>query len=144
MRRRSKRGRPAKDRRRNRLKARKAPISQASPANLQDKLDQLTRELDDARQREAATSEVLKVINSSLGKLTPVFQAMLKQATSICDAKFGIVFRYEGGLFHPVASLDLPPALADFMDANTKGAIVALFIVIALFALAGLGGQFLH
>jgi hypothetical protein len=30
------------------------------------------------------------------------------------------------------------------MDANTKGAIVALFIVIALFALAGLGGQFLH
>jgi GAF domain-containing protein len=82
---------------------------------LQDKLDQLTRELDDARQREAATSEVLKVINSSPGKLKPVFQAMLEQATRICDAKFGIVFRYEDGLFHPVASLDLPPALADFM-----------------------------
>ena len=31
------------------------------------------------------------------------------------DAKFGIVFRYEGGLFHPAASVDLPPALADFM-----------------------------
>ena len=115
MRRRSRSGRPAKDRRRNRPKARKAPISQASPANWQDKLDQLSRELDDARQREAATSEVLKVINSSPGKLKPVFQAMLEQATRICDAKFGIVFRYEGGLFHPVASLDLPPALADFM-----------------------------
>ena len=115
MRRRSRSGRPAKDRRRNRPKTRKAPISQASPANLQDKLDQLTRELDDARQREAATSEVLKVINSSPGKLKPVFQAMLEQATRICDAKFGIVFRYEDGLFHPVASLDLPPALADFM-----------------------------
>jgi GAF domain-containing protein len=115
MRRRSRTGRTAKDRRRNRPKARKAPISQASPAKLQDKLDQLTRELDDARQREAATSEVLKVINSSPGKLKPVFQAMLEQATRICDAKFGIVFRYEDGLFHPIASLDLPPALADFM-----------------------------
>ena len=115
MARRTRSGSPAKDRRRNRPKARKAPISHASPANLQDKLDQLTRELDDARQRETATSEVLKVINSSPGKLKPVFQAMLEQATRICDAKFGIVFRYEGGLFHPVASLDLPPALADFM-----------------------------
>jgi two-component system, NtrC family, sensor kinase len=115
MRRRSRSGRPAKDRRGNRPKARKAPISQASPANWQDKLDQLSREVDDARQRETATSEVLKVINSSPGKLKPVFEAMLEQATRICDAKFGIVFRYESGLFHPVASLDLPPALADFM-----------------------------
>ena len=76
---------------------------------MQDELDQLTRELDDARQREAATSEVLKVVNSSPGKLKPVFQAMLEQATRICDAKFGIVFRYEEGLFHPVASLIYRP-----------------------------------
>jgi hypothetical protein len=41
-------------------KRRKAPISHASPAILQDELDRLTRDLDDARQREAATSEVLK------------------------------------------------------------------------------------
>src|SRR5262249_60527622 len=40
---------------------------------------------------------------------------MLEQATHICEAKFGLVVRYEGGLFHPAATLDLPPALADFM-----------------------------
>jgi GAF domain-containing protein len=58
---------------------------------------------------------VLKIISSSPGELGPVFQAMLEQATHICEAKFGLVVRYEGGLFHPAATLDLPPALADFM-----------------------------
>ena len=30
-------------------------------------------------------------------------------------AKFGILFRYEGGLFHPVALTKVPPAFADFL-----------------------------
>jgi two-component system, NtrC family, sensor kinase len=75
----------------------------------------LLNELRESLEQQTATADVLKVISSSPGELKPVFQAMLEQATRICDAKFGIVFRYEGGLFHPAASLDLPPALADFM-----------------------------
>ena len=59
---------------------------------------------------------MLKVISSSPGELEPVFKAMLEQATRVCDAKFGILFRYEGGLFYPVASLNLPPAFSDFME----------------------------
>jgi two-component system NtrC family sensor kinase len=87
----------------------------ASTVDLVEQLDRRTQELEEALQREAATAEVLKIISSSPGDLKPVFRAILEQATGICDAKFGIVFRYDGGLFHPVASLDLPPALADFM-----------------------------
>ena len=75
----------------------------------------LLNELRESLQQQTATADVLKVISSSPGELKPVFQAMLEQATRICEAKFGIVFQYEGGLFHPIASLDLPPALADFM-----------------------------
>ena len=60
-------------------------------------------------------SEVLRVVSSSPGELEPVFQAMLEQITRVCDAKFGILFRYEGGFFHPAASLDVPPAYADFL-----------------------------
>ena len=46
-------------------------------------------------EQQTATSEVLSVISSSPGELEPVFQAMLANAVRICDAKFGILFRYE-------------------------------------------------
>src|SRR5262249_42481053 len=85
-------------------------------ADLQEQVSALTRELAEAREQQTATSEVLRVISSSPGELPPVFNAMLENATRVCGAKFGILFRYEGGLFHPVALLDVPPALADFFS----------------------------
>jgi GAF domain-containing protein len=97
-----------------RPKRRNVPIARAS-AELREQFDRLKRERDEALDQLAATSGVLRVISDSPGELEPVFQAMLEQATRFCDAKFGILLRYEGGLFHPVASLDLPPAFADFM-----------------------------
>jgi hypothetical protein len=78
---------------------------------LQDKLDQLTRELDEARQRETATSEVLKVISSSPGELEPVFDAMLANATRICEAKIGVLRLREGDGFR--ATHDAPPAYVE-------------------------------
>ena len=58
---------------------------------------------------------MLQVISSSAGELQPVFQAMLEKATRVCGAKFGILFRYEGGLFHPAALNNVPPAFADIL-----------------------------
>jgi GAF domain-containing protein len=84
-------------------------------AHSPEEFHRLKRELDEALEQQAATSEVLRVISSSPGELDPVFNAMLENATRICEAKFGILFRYEGGLFHPIASLDVPPAFADFL-----------------------------
>ena len=114
MQRRSESGQPGKVQRTTRRKATKAPITHVS-ADSTEQLDRLKRERDEALEQLAATSEVLRVISNSPGDLKPVFQAMLEQATRVCDAKFGILFRYEGGLFHPAASLDVPPAFADFM-----------------------------
>ena len=54
------------------------------------------------------------MISRSPGELEPVFQAMLENATHICDAKFGTLFRFDGELFHPVASTGTPPALVEF------------------------------
>jgi GAF domain-containing protein len=62
-------------------------------------LEQLTRDIAEAREREAATAEVLKVISSSPGKLEPVFNAMLANATRICEAKFGFLWLYDGQRF---------------------------------------------
>src|SRR5215469_14566641 len=53
----------------------------------------LTRERDEALERETATSEVLRIISSSPGELEPVFQAILRNAVRICEAKFGLVLR---------------------------------------------------
>jgi hypothetical protein len=76
-----------------------------SDANPNDLIAQLRRERDESLEQQTATSEVLKVISSSPGDLQPVFQAMLENATRICDAQFGVLFRMEGGLLHPAASL---------------------------------------
>jgi hypothetical protein len=87
----------------------------ASATNLQEQFERQARELEEAREERAAIAEVLRVISASPGELEPVFQAMLENATRICGAKFGILFRYEGGLFHPAASHDVPPAYDDFL-----------------------------
>jgi class 3 adenylate cyclase len=70
---------------------------------LQNKLDQLTREFDEARQRETATLEVLQVISRSPGELEPVFNAILANATRICEAAFGVLLVCEGTIFRSVA-----------------------------------------
>jgi GAF domain-containing protein len=73
----------------------------------------LLKELRESLQQQTATSEVLRVISSSPGDLEPVFQAMLENATRICEAKFGILFLSTGDGFHTAAMHNAPPALVE-------------------------------
>src|SRR5262245_42786078 len=75
-------------------------------------LRQRTGDLSEALEQQTATSEVLKVISSSPGELEPVFQTMLENATRICEANFGTLFRFEGDTYRVVASHNAPPPLA--------------------------------
>ena len=74
----------------------------------------LLKELRESLQQQTATSDVLRVISTSPGDLEPVFQAMLGKAVSICEAKFGTLFRYDGELFHLAARVGTPAALVEF------------------------------
>ena len=74
---------------------------------------QRTNDLSEALEQQTATSEVLKVISSSPGELEPVFGAMLANATRICEAKFGTLFRFDGKAFHRAAGIGVPSALAE-------------------------------
>ena len=75
----------------------------------------LLNELRQSLEQQTATSEVLRVVSSSPGELEPVFQAMLESAVRICDAKFGMLFRYDRDAFHTAAAFGLPPAYAEYL-----------------------------
>src|SRR5262249_12688707 len=65
----------------------------------------LTRELSEALEQQAATSEVLRVISSSPGDLKPVFEIMLANAIRLCQARFGSLFLREGEGFRNVSNI---------------------------------------
>ena len=76
----------------------------------------LLNELRESLQQQTATADVLKVISSSPGDLEPVFQSLLENATRICEAKFGVLMRFDGEAFRCAAHLGTPPALVEFMQ----------------------------
>ncbi len=85
-------------------------------AGLRRQLEEKTRELNEALEQQAATADVLRVISSSPGELEPVFQAMLENATRICDAKIGILFRYQDGAYTAVSLLGVTPVYAEYLN----------------------------
>ena len=101
-------------------------------AVLQQRLDEYRTERDEALAREAATAEVLQVINSSPGELGPVFEAMLDKATLLSEAAFGVLWTYDGELFHAMAFRNVPPAFAEFLREPQKASPITALGRIAL------------
>jgi adenylate cyclase len=76
----------------------------------------LTRERDEALLRETANFEILRLISKSPGNLELVFRSILENATRICEAKFGLLFRFDGKTFQLVAEVGASAELAEFYE----------------------------
>jgi len=93
---------------------------QESYTGLEKKVEVRTQALSEALEQQTATSEVLKVISSSPGELEPVFEAMLANAVRICEASFGVLFRYENGSIYAASMYGVPPAFAEFWQKGSR------------------------
>src|SRR5262249_52247119 len=98
MQRRSESGQQVKGKRVVTSKGRKAPTATLPKIDLQERLDQRTRERDEALEQQAATAEILRVIRASPTDVQPVFDAIVESAARLCDAVFSVVWRYDGDL----------------------------------------------
>ncbi len=88
----------------------------ASQAVIAIENTRLLNELRQSLEQQTATGEVLKVISSSPSELEPVFNAVLENATRICEASFGTLMLHEGDAFRRVALHNAPADYLEFAE----------------------------
>jgi two-component system NtrC family sensor kinase len=86
----------------------------SSFADLQKQVAILAHELGEAREQQIAASKVIQIISRSAGEPRPVFEALLENATKLCEANYGAMWLREGDAFRGAAFHgDLPAAYTE-------------------------------
>ena len=74
----------------------KVPAARKSPRDEDATVRDLEKRLAEALARETTTSEILRVINQSKTDLQPIFEAIVRSATQLCEATFAVLHRFDG------------------------------------------------
>ena len=103
-------------------KRRNAPKTVArsisSSAGKETEVARLTNELNEAREQQSATSEVLRIISNTPSELDPALTTILANATNLCQATFGVMYLVDDHTFRTVATHNAPQAFAEARRRN--------------------------
>src|SRR5208282_3252031 len=106
----------AAPKRRNAAKA--LPTASSPAAGDETEVARLKRELNEALEQQAATAEVLQVINRSTFDLDAVLGTIIENATRLGGAEQGFVYRSDGEVLHLVADHGTSPEFKAFRKKN--------------------------
>jgi GAF domain-containing protein len=121
MKRRSKAGKKPTTGRRRKTPAKRLSVSKDArapnvPSGKNDReFRRLTRELSEAREQQAAVSEVLKAISGSTFDLPTVLDTLLRLAVKLCGADQGTVAQRDGDTFYRSVSYGFSPAYLEYV-----------------------------
>ena len=86
---------------------------QESYANLEQKVEDRTKELTESLEQQTATSQILGVIASSPTDIQPVLDVVAERAARLCDASDAQILRINGDAIRCVAGFGSLPAVQD-------------------------------
>ena len=114
--------------RKTKAKPRGPVVKKSQPKQAQN-IQSLQRALDESLEREAATSEILRMIARSPTELQPVLDAIAERAARLCDAENAAVFRVDGSFYRVAAHFGPIPTATALAAVPDRGGVIGRTII---------------